>query len=230
MIPVLLIDDDTELCGLLAKSLVAEGMLLDARHDGKEGLERALAGDCDIVLLDVNLPGLTGFDVLRSLRERSGPPVLMLTGRADELDRVLGLEMGADDYLPKPFSIRELAARIRAVLRRGRDTGRPARRPIEASGVRLDPGAMRVWRDGSEVPTTAAEFSLLEMLLQRPGEVVGREEIANQVLGRPHIPYDRNVDMHVCNLRRKLGKAPDGSDLIRTVRGSGYLFCRLQTQ
>ncbi len=230
MTPLLLIDDDIELCGLLAKSLAAEAMSLESRHNGRDGLEQALSGDYALVLLDVNLPGLTGYDVLRSIREQDGPPVLMLTGRADELDRVLGLEMGADDYLPKPFSVRELAARIRAVLRRGIEPRRMERRPIEASGVRIDPGAMRVWRDGTEVQTTAAEFSLLQMLLQRPGEVVGREEIADQVLGRPHIPYDRNVDMHVCNLRRKLGKAPDGSDLIRTVRGSGYLFCRLLTQ
>jgi len=230
MTPLLLIDDDIELCGLLAKSLEAEAMSLESCHNGRDGLEQALSGDYALVLLDVNLPGLTGYDVLRSIREQDGPPVLMLTGRADELDRVLGLEMGADDYLPKPFSLRELAARIRAVLRRGIEPRRIERRPIEASGVRIDPGAMRVWRDGTEIQTTAAEFSLLQMLLRRPGEVVGREEIADQVLGRPHIPYDRNVDMHVCNLRRKLGKAPDGSDLIRTVRGSGYLFCRLQTQ
>ncbi len=230
MTPVLLIDDDAELCGLVAKSLMAEAMRIEACHDGAEGLDRALGGDCEIVLLDVNLPGLTGFDVLRRIRERGGPPVLMLTGRTDELDRVLGLEMGADDYLAKPFSTRELAARIRAVLRRGREPARAPRAPLEVAGVRLDPGTMRVWRDGEEISTTAAEFMLLQMLLQRPGEIVGREEIARQVLGRPHIPYDRNVDMHVCNLRRKLGKAPDGGELIRTVRGAGYLFCRALPQ
>jgi two-component system response regulator CpxR len=178
------------------------------------------------VLLDVNLPKLTGFEVLRELRREGGPPVVMLTARDGELDRVLGLEMGADDYLPKPFSTRELAARIRAVLRRASHDWRPRFAPLETCGVRLDPGLRQVWRDGEEIETTAAEFDLLELFLRRAGEVVSREEVAREVLGRPHIPLDRNVDMHVCNLRRKLGRAPDGLDYVRTVRGAGYLFRR----
>lgn len=226
MIPVLLIDDDTELCALLGQSLAGEAMRLDAAYDGAAGLTQALEGRHEIVLLDVNLPKLTGFEVLRELRREGGPPVVMLTARDGELDRVLGLEMGADDYLPKPFSTRELAARIRAVLRRGSRDWRPRFAPLESCGVRLDPGLRQVWRDGQEITTTAAEFDLLELLLRRAGEVVSREEVAREVLGRPHIPLDRNVDMHVCNLRRKLGHAPDGLDYVRTVRGAGYLFRR----
>ncbi|EPR41618.1 two component transcriptional regulator, winged helix family [Desulfovibrio sp. X2] len=226
MIPVLMIDDDEELCGLVGQSLSGEAMHLDAAYDGKAGLDMALGGEHDIVLLDVNLPGLTGFEVLRRIRGEGGPPVLMLTGRDGELDRVLGLEMGADDYLAKPFSTRELAARIRAILRRAAAPAAPANKPLEMCGVRLDPGTMRLWRGEEEITATSAEFALLELLMRRAGEAVGREEIAQQVLGRPHIPYDRNVDMHVCNLRRKLGKGPDGGEYIRTVRGSGYLFCR----
>ncbi|EPR35003.1 two component transcriptional regulator, winged helix family [Alkalidesulfovibrio alkalitolerans DSM 16529] len=225
MIPVLMIDDDRDLCGLLEKSLGNESMALEAVNEGSMGLDVALKGEHDIVLLDINLPGLTGFEVLRELRRRGGPPVVMLTGRDGELDKVLGLEMGADDYLTKPFSTRELAARIRAVLRRA--SPRPARRgPVEVSGVFVDPGRMLVRRDGEAIDVTSAEFSLLELLVRRSPEAVGREEIARHVLGKTFIPLDRSVDMHVCNLRQKLGRHPDGDEYIKTVRGTGYVFCR----
>lgn len=226
---VLMVDDDVELCELVGEYLAREGWEVDAVHDGEEGLRRVTEADYVALILDVMLPGLGGFEVLRRLRGTSQIPVLMLTARGDEVDRVLGLELGADDYLPKPFSSRELAARLRAILRRtlsddGTQTRDNARQLLRVGDVELDVAARAVRRGGEPVELTSVEFKLLEELLRNAGEVVTREQIARDVFGRRLLPYDRSVDTHLSNLRRKLD--PDGvnSDRIKTVRGSGYVY------
>ncbi len=221
---LLIIDDDAELCDLLADYLGQEGFEVSARHDAEGGLAAALAGGHGLVILDVMLPGMSGFEVLRRLRERSRVPVLMLTARGEEVDRIVGLEMGADDYLPKPFNPRELVARIRAVQRRaGGAPGGAAGVDLVAVGdVELAPGTRTARRGGEVVALTSVEFSLLEALLRRAGRVVSREDLAVAALGRPLSAYDRSVDVHVSSLRRKLGDR----ERIKTVRGAGYLYTR----
>jgi two-component system response regulator CpxR len=208
---------------------VREGWEVETVHDGEEGLGRVAAGDYVALILDVMLPGLGGFEVLRRLRATSALPVLMLTARGDEVDRVLGLELGADDYLPKPFSSRELAARLRAILRRAHsDEIAPAREPtrevLRVGDVELDVAARAVRRGGDNVELTAVEFNLLELLLRHAGEVVTREQIAQDVFGRRLMPYDRSVDTHLSNLRRKLDPEGVTGERIKTVRGSGYVY------
>ena len=198
---------------------------MEAVQDPQKGLDRALGGEFALVVLDVMLPGMSGFDVLRRLRETSRIPVLMLTARGDEVDRIVGLEMGADDYLPKPFNPRELVARIRAVRRRtegGGGEGRGGHRPepLRVGSVELDPGTREVFRDGALLALTSVEFSVLEALLRSAGTVVSRDDLAQVALGRRLTAYDRSVDVHVSSLRRKLGDA----EQIQTVRGVGYLF------
>jgi two-component system, OmpR family, response regulator CpxR len=227
---ILVIDDDVELCELLTECLTPEGLQVETVHDGERGVERGLSGDHALVVLDVMLPGISGFEVLRRIRAGSSVPVLMLTARGDDVDRIVGLEMGADDYLPKPFNPRELVARIRAIQRRAepaqeREAGRAAE-PIAVGDVRLDPGARTVLQDGRPVDVTAVEFTLLEVLLRAAGRVVSREELAQQVLGRPLSPYDRSIDVHISNLRRKLGHQLGDTERIKTVRGAGYIYTR----
>jgi len=229
---ILVIDDDVELCELLTDYLSPEGFQVEAVHDGEQGALRALSGEHALVVLDVMLPRLSGFDVLRRIRASSGVPVLMLTARGDDVDRIVGLEMGADDYLPKPFNPRELVARIRAIRRRtegGREregtAGRPAER-VTVGDVQLDPGARAVLQGGRPVEMTSVEFSLLEVLLRAAGQVVGREELTKEVLGRRLSPYDRSIDVHVSSLRRKLGHHSGGAERIKTIRGVGYLYAR----
>ncbi|AKF04907.1 response regulator transcription factor [Sandaracinus amylolyticus] len=223
---ILLVDDDVELAGLLRDYLSREGFEVDAVHEGPAGLERARAGEHAIVILDVMLPGMNGLDVLRALRATSAVPVLMLTARGDDVDRIVGLEMGADDYLPKPFNPRELAARVRAIQRRAEAATRTprSREVLSAGDLSLDVGARVVRRGGDEVTLTSVEFSLLELLLRTPGKIVTRESIAEQVLGRRFSPFDRSVDVHVSNLRKKLGPGAGGRERIKTVRGAGYLL------
>jgi two-component system response regulator CpxR len=224
---VLVVDDDTELCHLLSEYLSMEGYAVDCVHTGRQGVERALEGDYAIVVLDVMLPDLRGFEVLRRVRAESQRPILMLTARGDEQDRILGLEMGADDYLGKPFNPRELSARIDAVLRRSRtDAGgdRRAGDRLAVGDVTLDKGA-RVARRGNEVlDLTTVEFELLDLLLRGAGRVIPRDEMVRTVLRREFSPFDRSIDTHVSNLRRKLGPAPDGGDRIKGVRGIGYQY------
>jgi two-component system, OmpR family, response regulator CpxR len=223
---LLVIDDDTELCDLLRDYLGQEGFRVNVCNDGPSGLARALAERPDLVILDVMLPGASGFDVLRRLRQSSRVPVIMLTARGDDVDRIVGLEMGADDYLGKPFNPRELVARIRAVQRRA--AAAPGDRVtaaeiLNAGDVALDVGARVATLAGIEVELTSAELGLLELLLRSAGKVVSREDISEKVLGRKFSPYDRSIDVHVSNLRKKLaGEA--GRDRIKTVRGTGYLF------
>ncbi len=227
---ILVIDDDVELCELLMDYLTPEGLQVEAVHDGERGVERALSADHALVVLDVMLPGISGFDVLRRIRAGSKVPVLMLTARGDDVDRIVGLEMGADDYLPKPFNPRELVARIRAIQRRieprlERETGKPTQRLV-IGDVELDPGARVVLQDGNPVELTSVEFTLLEVLVHASGQVVTREDLAKDVLGRRLSPYDRSIDVHISSLRRKLGHQFGDTVRIKTVRGVGYLYTR----
>ena len=230
---ILIVDDDVELSELLCEYLRREGMEAHAVHDGESGTRRAQSGDFAAVILDVMLPGIGGFEVLRRLRSSPSAarlPVLMLTARGDEVDRVLGLEIGADDYLPKPFSSRELVARLRAILRRSQSaapSGTDAPEGLLRLGdITLDTSAREVKKNGARLDLTAAEFDLLEVLGRAAGRVVPREEIARRALGRPLLPFDRSIDVHVSNLRRKLGPDPGGGERIKAVRGTGYLFAR----
>jgi len=219
---VLIIDDDMELCRLLSERLQPEGFAIETIQDGQIGLKRAALGQHDLVILDLMLPGMSGLDVLRNLRSHSSVPVLILTARGDDVDRILGLEIGADDYLPKPFNPRELVARIRAILRRvSRDTGNSS--IVIVDSVRLEPSALKVWVDETEVSVTSLEFSLLEAFMRNAGQVMTREDLTEQVLGRKLGPFDRVIDVHVSNLRKKLGRF-SSEELIKAVRGTGYLF------
>ena len=226
MTRLLVIDDDRELCGLVAEYLARDGFEVESVHDGEAGLSRALHGDFALVVLDVMLPGLSGFDVLRSLREGSSVPVVMLTARGEEVDRIVGLEMGADDYLAKPFNPRELSARIRAVLRRTHADESGDRDLLEVGDLRLDVGARDVLLDGEEVAVTSVEFAVLEALLRSAGRVMKRDELSRAALDRRASSFDRSLDVHVSNLRRKLGPLAGGGERIKTVRGVGYMYVR----
>jgi two-component system response regulator CpxR len=225
MAEILLVDDDVELCELVTEYLGGEGFTVETAHDGASGLERARHGDHDLVVLDVMLPGLSGFEVLRRLRESSSVPVLMLTARGEEVDRIVGLEMGADDYLPKPFNPRELAARMRAVLRRAAAEPQVGER-LTVDDLTVDLAARRVTVGGDEVSLTGVEFSLLETLARAAGTVVDRNELSQTALYRRANAFDRSLDVHLSNLRRKLGPAGDGGERIKTVRGVGYQYVR----
>ncbi len=221
---ILVIDDDTELCHLLGGFLKKEGFDVAVANDGERGLELALAGDSDLVVLDVMLPGQDGFEVLRRLRQRqSRIPVLMLTARGEDVDRIVGLELGADDYIPKPFNPRELTARIRAIMRRatGETTAEASR--LLVNGVELDPSAREVRVDGRAVELTTFEFDILELLMRSAGRVLSRDALMERTYSRKATPFDRAVDMHVSNLRKKLGGK---RELIKTVRGVGYQFLK----
>lgn len=222
---ILVVDDDTELCSLVAEYLKPEGFQVEAVNDGKAGLARALNGDYLLVVLDVMLPGLNGFDVLRKIRDSSRMPVLLLTARGEDVDRIVGLEIGADDYLPKPFNPRELVARIRAILRRTnvKEGDTPVPDVIKVGDVELDPATRSVLHNGKPVDLTSVEFGLLQVLLREAGRVVTREALVDEVLGRKFSPFDRSIDMHVSKVRKKLGDS-DSEDHIKTVRGAGYIF------
>ena len=223
---ILLIDDDRELCELVGEFLKEEGYQVESIHRGPEGYETARDGRFDLVVLDIMLPGMNGLDVLRRLREHSAVPVLMLTARDTEVDRIVGLEVGADDYLGKPFNPRELSARIRAILRRSRQTASQAEPPeaVVVGDIRLDAARHRVTVGDTEVRLTAVEFSLLQRLLRETGQVVSRETLTQEVLGRDYRVYDRSIDIHVSRLRKKLGPQADGSARIETIRSVGYLY------
>ena len=228
---ILVIDDDTELCELLGEYLGQEGFVVESVNDGAAGLERALSGAHALVVLDVMLPEMNGFDVLRKIRERSKVPVLMLTARGNDVDRIVGLEMGADDYLPKPFNPRELVARIRAVKRRTGSAPVASGFPdlpecVRVGDVALSPETRVVRRAGEVVELTSVEFSLLEALLRSAGKVVPREELARTALGRKLSSYDRSVDVHMSSLRRKLGHRVGVTERIKNVRGVGYMYVR----
>lgn len=225
---LLVVDDDAELCQLLSEYLVPEGYEVETVHSGVEGVERALSGDHALVVLDVMLPDVRGFEVLRQLRARSRMPVLMLTARGNEQDRILGLEMGADDYLPKPFNPRELCARIEAILRRSSDDHAPidalAASDLAVDDVSMNKASRVVRRGGEPIDLTTVEFDLLDALLRGAGRVIPRDELVRTVLNRPFSPFDRSIDTHVSNLRRKLGPRAGGVERIKSVRGIGYQY------
>jgi two-component system response regulator CpxR len=228
LVQVLIVDDDVELCELVSEYLRPEGFDVESVHDGGQGLRRALSQEHAVVVLDVMLSGISGFEVLRQLRHQSSIPVLMLTARGDEVDRIVGLEAGADDYLPKPFNPRELVARIRAILRRTSQSGNIQSAPVVSElvvgDVRMDLGARTVQRAGEPMVLTSAEFAILEILLRAAGSVVGREELSMRVLDRPLTPYDRSIDVHISNLRKKLGPREGKGERIKTIRSTGYVY------
>lgn len=218
---LLVIDDDIELGRLLRTFLSSRSYAIEIAENGQQGIPKAISGDFALIVLDVMMPDMSGFDVLRRIRSVSMTPVLMLTARGNAQDRVRGLELGADDYLPKPFEPAELAARIAAILRRVRPrSGSPA----VVGDVSVDPGTRIVRRGGEDVPLTTAEFDLLLVLLRAAGSAVRRPELAREVLGREFSPFDRSIDTHIWNLRKKLGPLPGGSERIKGVRGAGYLY------
>jgi DNA-binding response OmpR family regulator len=219
--PLLLIDDDVELGRLLQSFLVTENYRIQIALNAREGIRHALSGDFALIILDIMLPDASGFDVLRRIRTESRAPVLMLTAKGDARDRIKGLELGADDYLPKPFVPAELAARIRAILRRIQPQSGAA---VQVGDVAIDPGARAVHLHGEPVALTTAEFDLLAVLLRAAGSAVGKPELVREVLGREFSPFDRSIDTHVYNLRRKLGPLPDGGERIKSLRGAGYLY------
>ncbi len=224
---ILVVDDDVELCELLQQYLSSQGFQIDAVHDGSAGVERGLSGTYSLVVLDVMLPGIRGFEVLRQIRAKSTLPVIMLTAHGDDVDRIVGLELGADDYLPKPYNPRELAARINAVLRRtaaspAKDVLTPV--TILLDDVRLDTRARTARHDTRDVELTSAEFELLAMFFKSPGQVLSRDDLVKSALGRDLEPSDRSLDVHVSNLRKKLGPCPDGTERIRAIRNVGYVY------
>lgn len=216
-------DDDVELGSLLKELLKRENFAVEVEYQGRRGLEHALRGDCDLVVLDVMLPGMDGFEILRQLRQKSRVPVIMLTARAEDVDRIVGLELGADDYLPKPFNPRELTARIRAILRRIEERPATPGKPLEINGVRLDSAAREVSVEGQRVEVTTIEFDILESLMRAAGRVLSRDALMESLYNRKATPFDRSIDMHISHLRKKLER---GRTLIKTVRGVGYQFCR----
>lgn len=231
---ILVIDDDIELCELLSDYLGNEGFEVQTVNQGEAGAAQALAEEYALVVLDVMLPQMNGFDVLRKIRESSKVPVIMLTARGDDIDRIVGLELGADDYLPKPFNPRELIARIRAVQRRSETAVGPANRPaggeLQVGDICLCPTSRSVSRNGTAVELTSVEFNLLEILLQQAGKVVSREELVEKSLGRRLSAYDRSIDVHVSALRKKLGKSYGNQERIKTVRGIGYLYAQPESE
>jgi DNA-binding response OmpR family regulator len=221
---VLLVEDDLRLATLTREYLEGHGVAVVHVSDGRKGQDEALSGRYDAVLLDLMLPGKDGLEVCREVRARSDVPIVVLTARGEEADRVMGLELGADDYLAKPFSPRELLARIRAVVRRAKGRAGPAREAVRVGGLLVDPAARRVVLDGREVALTGHEFALLLALARRAGRVLAREQLMELAGGSADEAFDRSVDVHVSRLRQKLGDDPKRPRLIKTVRGAGYVL------
>lgn len=224
---ILLIDDDEELCELVSEYLTVEGFGTEAVHDGASGLETAKKERHDLVVLDVMLPKMNGFDVLRNLRTVSRIPVLMLTARGDDMERIVGLEIGADDYLPKPFNPRELVARIRAILRRVEEREEQHDFPpekMQIEDIEISTSARTAKKNGEDLGLTAVEFDLLAALMREAGKIVKKEDLSETVLERKLSPFDRSLDMHISNLRKKLGERSDGDERIKTIRSVGYIY------
>jgi len=218
---ILLVDDDVELGELLQEFFARKNFRLETVHDGRRGLARALRGEHDLLLLDVMIPGIDGFELLRLVRRQSHVPVIMLTARTTQADRVAGLDAGADDYLPKPFGTEELMARVRAVLRRAARAPKEAE-VLEAGKIKLVPSARQVTAAGSAVALTTVEYDILEFLVHSAGRIISRDELTSALYRRRATKFDRTLDMHICNLRKKLGRHGES---IQTVRGVGYLCC-----
>jgi len=221
-VPILLIDDDEELCASLCELLSMEGFVPTAVHDARTAAEEALRPAYKLVVLDIMLPGGDGREVLRSIRTFSSIPVIMLTARGDQTDRISGLEAGADDYLPKPFNPRELVARMRAVLRRKEPSA--AAEALYSEDLAIHVQSRRVLQNKIEVQLTSAEFDILLLLVRSAGKTISRDELTERVLGRPLAPFDRSIDNHVSNLRKKLGMLNGQVERFKSVRGAGYLY------
>lgn len=221
---LLLIDDDKELVALLAEFLSLENFNIDTAADGEIGLQKALTGDYDLILLDVMMPRLNGFEVLKLLRQKSDMPVLMLTAKGDEIDKVLGLEMGADDYLAKPFSERELLARTRAILRRTQHKNSESPSKLTHLDIELFPAQQQAICQDFTIELTGTELLLLEKFLAHPGELFSKAELSEEVLGKKLQPFDRSIDMHLSNIRRKLPARQDGQTRVKNFRGRGYMW------
>lgn len=221
---VLLIEDDLRLAALVTEYLQRNGVTVAHRSDGRQGYDEAVRTRYDVVLLDLMLPGRDGLSICRDLRARSDVPIVMLTARGEETDRVLGLEMGADDYLPKPFSPRELLARIRALVRRARGQAGPPTEVVRVGRLVLDPAGRRATWDGAAVELTGYEFDLLRVLAERAGRVLSREQLMELARGSQDEAFDRSIDVHVSRLRQKLGDDARSPRLIKTIRGAGYLY------
>lgn len=226
MSKVLIVDDDIDLTAMLSQFLIREGFQVRAVHDGEAGVAEAMGGDYNVVVMDIMMPRLTGVEALRRIRSTSNVPVLMLTARGDNIDRIVGLDMGADDYVPKPFNPGELVARIRAILRRvdGRDSAASNRsaRLLQAGQLALWPGSRRAVWHGQTLELTGTEFTLLEVLARHAGQLISKQEISVQAFGKPLGRFDRRIDVHISSIRQKLGARSDGQSWIQSVRGQGY--------
>lgn len=225
MAKVLLVDDDVELLELLRDYLLGEGFEVELRHDGDAGVRAVLGGGFDAVVLDVMMPGIDGIQALRLIRSASAVPVLMLTARGDDDDRITGLELGADDYVPKPCTPRELTARLRAILKRvsaGTVTTPAIQMPLSVGTLTLWPSERRAERAGAPLDLTSTEFSLVEILARNAGQVVSKATLSEMALGRPLSRFDRSIDVHMSSIRQKLGALPDGRSCIQTVIRKGY--------
>jgi len=223
---ILLVDDDVSLCDLLTEYLARAGFEVESVHHGRDALDRIFLGKYLAMVLDLMLPGIMGLDLLQRVRAKSNIPVLILTAQGEEIDRILGLEVGADDYLAKPFNPRELTARLNAVLRRAQGLASNNINGfdfVKHADLLFDPAARTVRCADSVLHLTTAEFELLRVLLKNAGQVVTREELAQDALGRFFSPTDRSIDLHISHLRRKLGRFPDGSERIKAIRGVGYM-------
>jgi two-component system OmpR family response regulator len=223
-ITALLVEDDSRLAQLTSEYLGGHGVEVTRAADGERGLEEALRFRYDVVLLDLMLPGRSGLDVCRALRERSDVPIIVLTARGEEADRVMGLEMGADDYLAKPFSARELLARIQSLLRRARGQAGPPQKTVQVAGLHIDPAAHRATLDGRPLELTGYEFTLLRVLAERAGRVLSRDQIMALARGNTEEAFDRSIDVHISRIRQKLGDDPKRPRLLKTVRGVGYVY------
>lgn len=230
---ILLVDDDIELTELLAELLTLEGFDIHVVHNGQDALDELDLQPYDLILLDVMMPVLNGVETLKQLRQKFSTPVLMLSARDDEIDRVLGLELGADDYLPKPFNDRELVARIKAILRRTQQQAIQDHQPINTEehgkilnfgGIELYPGRQQAIYEGNDLDLTGTEFALLYILVRHPGQILSRELLSLEILGKRLTPYDRAIDMHISNLRKKLPERDDNLPWFKTLRGRGYLL------
>jgi len=221
---ILLIDDDRELCALLGRFLEGDGFTVALAHDGVEGLAKIQQAPCDLAVLDVMMPGKSGMDVLRELRSFSSLPVIMLTARGDEMDRIIGLELGADDYLPKPCNPRELSARVRAVLRRSEAVQAGQASSLTVGTLTLQPQARRLLDERQPVELTTCEYNILAMLIEHAGEVVDKQTLSSQALGKRFGAFDRSLDVHIGHIRKKLTPLPNGESPIKTIRAVGWML------
>ncbi|SET80734.1 response regulator transcription factor [Stigmatella erecta] len=225
-IQVLLVEDDERLARLTSRYLQEHGLIITIARTGPEGLTEAGRHAYDVILLDLMLPGRDGLEVCRELRTRSDVPIIMVTARGEEIDRVLGLETGADDYLPKPYSSRELLARIRAQVRRARGNAGPSLQPLSVGKLQMDPRSLTAVLDGKSLPLTSYEFNLLRVLAERAGRVLSREQLLDLTKGSADEVFDRSIDVHIFRLRQKLEEDPRNPKVLKTVRGAGYLLAR----